>query len=166
MGERGTGEDALVRYPDYPQWRDAQVARITALSRERQARYLRAVTLLWGAVVAADIQDRCRPGYVPVNREGDAHGEVEEGSQAQAAWQEANARLLEQRRERAHPLNWGSRMLARDPAAILEQEQARTCRGCLYEYRLSVAGGIELACVLGRYHGASCRDYCPRSAHA
>jgi len=63
---------------------------------------------------------------------------------------------------RHHPLNAGSRSLARDPADLYEHKEKLTCMGCCHIEVMSVAGSEVSTCGLGRGYGRRCRSYAER----
>ena len=59
----------------------------------------------------------------------------------------------------AHPLNYGSRRMAMDPALLAEEAEERTCKGCAHEYWIEVANSARKACSRNRRHGQRCAEY-------
>lgn len=60
---------------------------------------------------------------------------------------------------RHHPLNAGSRSLARDPAIIYEQKESTTCKGCCHIEEMKIGGVAHEICSLGRGYGKRCKRY-------
>lgn len=60
---------------------------------------------------------------------------------------------------RHHPLNAGSRSLARNPADIYERQEATTCKGCVHIVPISLAGVTTETCGIGRGYGKRCKRY-------
>lgn len=59
----------------------------------------------------------------------------------------------------AHPLSYGSRMMTRDPALLVEEAEERTCRGCVHEHWVAIAGDTRGACSRNKRYGSRCREY-------
>ncbi len=57
------------------------------------------------------------------------------------------------------PLNAGSRGLARDPADIYEQQEARTCAGCTHVSSIEILGDRRPICAKGKPYGRKCKLY-------
>ena len=157
----------------YAAWKRDQLKVLAVATEHQRERYLRGIGIVWGDAVAADVEAAagCAPGGAARNQ-GDDHEEKRTAHEAGQAWEAGQARLLAAKQERtakmqrAHPLNAGSRALARDPAAILEESQSRGCKGCLYEYRITITDSPLWGCQLGRYHGPRCADYWERGRYA
>jgi hypothetical protein len=66
--------------------------------------------------------------------------------------------------DRRVPLNYGSRSMARDPAVIYEQQEARTCVGCVYEARVAIGHGWVSHCAIGKRYGRRCARYDERQS--
>jgi hypothetical protein len=145
----------------YSGWKANQVRVLERATCDQRDRYLRGIALVWGEVVSADIESAFKA------KGGDLYAE-ESTDEARQEWQRAQARLLTAKKERAartrHPLNAGSRGMAKDPAAVLEERESRLCKGCLYEYRVTIVGDIEYGCSRGFSHGVRCRGYWARDA--
>ncbi len=58
-----------------------------------------------------------------------------------------------------HPLNAGSRGMARDPAVLCEQAESRTCKGCVHEEPIQIAGSSATICSIGKGYGRRCNRY-------
>jgi hypothetical protein len=56
---------------------------------------------------------------------------------------------------RLHPLNAGSRAMARDPAVVYEEKQRGTCQGCAH----IIVIADRQACGRNKRFGKRCRDY-------
>lgn len=157
--------------PTYAAWKRDQIKVLGRATADQRERYLRGIGIVWGECVAADVEAAAgrAPGGAARNQ-GDDHGEEATAHEARQAWEAGQARLLAKKEERTakmrrmHPLNAGSRALARDPAVLLEEAQSRSCKGCLYEYRLTITGDPVWGCSLGRSHGVRCGDYWDRRA--
>lgn len=154
----------------YAAWKRDQLKVLSGATENQRERYLRGIGIVWGEAVAADVEAAAgrAPGGAARNQ-GDDHGE-ETAHEARQVWEAGQERLLAAKRERiakqrAHPLNAGSRALARDPATLFEEEQSQTCKGCLYEYRVTITDRPLWACQLGSDHGARCADYWERKRH-
>ena len=64
--------------------------------------------------------------------------------------------------DRPVPLNAGSRGMARDPALIYEQQEARTCTGCAHIVVVIIAGEQHEQCGRNRRFGSRCLEYVER----
>lgn len=159
--------------PTYSAWKSDQLKVLAVATEHQRERYLRGIGIVWGDAVAADVEAAagCAPGGA-ARTQGEDHGAEETAHEARQAWEAGQARLLKAKEERvatmrrAHPLNAGSRALARDPAALLEEAQSRGCKGCLYEYRVTITDDPIWACQLGHDHGGRCGDYWERGRYA
>ena len=145
----------------YHGWRAKQLRVLERANGIQRDRYLRGIGIVWGEVVSADVESAWRA------KGGDLH-EEEATDEARQEWERRQAGLLTAQKERAartrFPLNAGSRAMARNPAAVLEEREAQLCKGCLYEYRVTIAGDPEYGCSRGFSHGVRCRGYWARDA--
>jgi hypothetical protein len=64
---------------------------------------------------------------------------------------------------RLHPLNAGSRRMARDPAQLYEEKERGTCTGCAHIIIVIVAGASTQACGCNKTFGTRCRHYAERA---
>lgn len=151
-----------MRSASYDGWRARQIRVLHQATPEQRERYLRGIGVVWGQLVSADVESAFQA------KGGDLHGEGQEADEARQELARRQARLLTEQQERKartrHPLNAGSRAMARNPAAILEEREAQLCKGCLYEYRITIAGDPEYGCSRGFAHGVRCRGYWARDA--
>jgi len=60
---------------------------------------------------------------------------------------------------RRHPLNAGSRGMARNPADIYEHQEAVSCKGCVHIDTMKVAGVTVEICGIDRGYGRRCKRY-------
>lgn len=65
---------------------------------------------------------------------------------------------------RLHPLNAGSRRMARDPARIYEEAESGSCVGCAFIVVITIAGHAQYACGRNRQYGKRCKAYAEREA--
>ena len=49
----------------------------------------------------------------------------------------------------------------RDPFRVIEQREAQTCLGCIFEFRMTT-GAPRMVCGRNKEHGKRCKLYEPR----